>query len=253
MPRKMIEEALREEAKRANYSGGLKATISVPSGEKIAKRTFNPRLGIEGGISILGTSGIVEPMSETAMIKSIEIEVGQQITGGRKYLVATLGNYGKDYLEGLETFPLKESVKCSNYVGEVIDSALNQGAEGLIFVAHIGKFVKVAGGIMNTHSRNADSRAEILGSAALLAGAEKPAAIRILDTLTTDEALDIIEEEGILEETMTILCKKIGFYLNHRSYGRIRTEAMIFSNSRGYLGETEGFREVVERIRKENE
>ena len=253
IPRKMIEEALREEAVRAGYEGGLKAVISVPGGEKTAEQTFNPRLGIQGGISILGTSGIVEPMSETALIKSLQVELAQQIAGGRKHIVVTLGNYGRDYLEGLENFPLKESVKCSNYVGEVIDAALNYGAEELVFIAHIGKFVKVAGGVMNTHSRNADSRAEILAAAALRAGLDRAGVLKILDTLTTDEALDILEEEGCMEETMKIICEKIGFYLNHRSYGRLKTEAMIFSNSRGYLGETAGFRDAVERIRKENE
>lgn len=253
VPRKMIAEALMEEAEKAGYTGGLKATISVPDGEETAKQTFNPRLGIEGGISILGTSGIVEPMSESALIRSLEIEMAQQVGLGRKNIVVTLGNYGKDYLDGLENFPLKETVKCSNYVGEVIDCAVNLEAESIVFIAHIGKFVKVAGGIMNTHSRNADCRAEILAAAALKAGADSETALRILDTLTTDEALDIIDECGLLQPVMENICEKIAFYMNHRCYGKIKTEAMVFSNSRGYLGETKGFKEAVERIRKENE
>lgn len=253
VPRKMITEALMEEAEKAGYRGGLKATISVPGGEETAKQTFNPRLGIQGGISILGTSGIVEPMSESALIRSLEIEMAQQVGLGRKNIVVTLGNYGKDYLDGLENFPLKETVKCSNYVGEVIDCAVNLEAESIVFIAHIGKFVKVAGGIMNTHSKNADSRAEILASAALRAGVDAETALKILDTLTTDEALDIIDECGLLEKAMGVICDRIAFYMNHRCYGKIKTEAMVFSNSRGYLGETKGFKEVVERIRKENE
>lgn len=253
VPRKMIAETLMEEAEKAGYTGGLKATISVPDGEETAKQTFNPRLGIEGGISILGTSGIVEPMSESALIRSLEIEMAQQVGLGRKNIVVTLGNYGKDYLDGLENFPLKETVKCSNYVGEVIDCAVNLEAESIVFIAHIGKFVKVAGGIMNTHSRNADCRAEILAAAALKAGADSETALRILDTLTTDEALDIIDECGLLQPVMENICEKIAFYMNHRCYGKIKTEAMVFSNSRGYLGETKGFKEAVERIRKENE
>lgn len=253
VPRQMIKEALIEEAEKSGYTGGLKATISVPEGRKTAEKTFNPRLGIEGGISILGTSGIVEPMSESALIRSLEIEMTQQVELGRKNIVVTLGNYGKDYLDGLEDFPLKDTVKCSNYIGEVIDTAVNLDAESIVFVAHIGKFVKVAGGIMNTHSRNADCRAEILMAAALRAGADKETALRILDTLTTDEALDIIDEKGLLQEVIEIICDKISFYLNHRCYGKIKTDAMIFSNSRGYLGETKGFKEAVERIKRENE
>lgn len=250
-PRKMMEEALKEAAEKAGYQGGLKAVISVPGGEKTAEKTFNPILGIQGGISILGTSGIVEPMSETALIRSLELEMKQQAASGRKYLVVTLGNYGKNYLAELDDVPVKDSVKCSNYIGEVIDIAVNLGVKGLLFIAHIGKFAKVAGGIMNTHSRNADARAEIIASAALRAGISREGAMRILETPTTDAALDILAEENIMKQTMDVLMEKIAFYLNHRCYGAIETEALVFSNDRGYLGETAGFREMVEKIKGE--
>ena len=250
-PRRMIGEALKEVAENAAYQGGLKAVISVPGGEKTAEKTFNPILGIQGGISILGTSGIVEPMSETALIRSLELEMKQQAASGRKYLVVTLGNYGKNYLAELEDVPVKDSVKCSNYIGEVIDIAVNLGVKGLLFIAHIGKFAKVAGGIMNTHSRNADARAEILAAAALRAGISREGALRILETPTTDAALDILAEENIMKQTMDVLMEKIAFYLNHRCYGAIETEALVFSNDRGYLGETDGFRKMVEKIKGE--
>ena len=250
-PRKMMEEALKEAAEKAGYQGGLKAVISVPGGEKTAEKTFNPILGIQGGISILGTSGIVEPMSETALVRSLELEMKQQAASGRKYLVVTLGNYGKNYLAELDDVPVKDSVKCSNYIGEVIDIAVNLGVKGLLFIAHIGKFAKVAGGIMNTHSRNADVRAEIIASAALRAGISREGAMRVLETPTTDAALDILAEENIMKQTMDVLMEKIAFYLNHRCYGAIETEALVFSNDRGYLGETAGFREMVEKIKGE--
>ena len=250
-PRKMMEEALKEAAEKAGYQGGLKAVISVPGGEKTAEKTFNPILGIQGGISILGTSGIVEPMSETALIRSLELEMKQQAASGRKYLVVTLGNYGKNYLAELDDVPVKDSVKCSNYIGEVIDIAVNLGVKGLLFIAHIGKFAKVAGGIMNTHSRNADARSEIIASAALRAGISREGAMRILETPTTDAALDILTEENIMKQTMDVLMEKIAFYLNHRCYGAIETEALVFSNEKGYLGETAGFREMVEKIKGE--
>ena len=147
--------------------------------------------------------------------------------------------------------PVKDSVKCSNYIGEVIDIAVNLGVKGLLFVAHIGKFVKMAGGIMNTHSRNADARAEIMAASALRAGISREGAMRILDTVTTDEAIDVLCEENILKETMDVIMEKISFYLNHRSYGAVETEALVFSNDRGYLGETAGFREMAEKIKGE--
>ena len=250
-PRRMIEEALKDAAEKAGYRGGLKAVISVPGGEKTAEKTFNPILGIQGGISILGTSGIVEPMSEAALIRSLELEMKQQAAAGRKYLVVTLGNYGKNFLAALDDVPVKDSVKCSNYVGEVIDIAVNLGVKGLLFVAHIGKFAKVAGGIMNTHSRNADARAEIIAAAALRAGISREGAMRILETPTTDAALDILAEENMMQQTMDVLMEKIAFYLDHRCYGAIETEALVFSNDRGYLGETAGFRNMVGKIKGE--
>ena len=147
--------------------------------------------------------------------------------------------------------PIHDSVKCSNYIGEVIDMAVNLGAKGLLFIAHIGKFVKVAGGIMNTHSQSADARSEIMASAALRAGIDRDGAMRILDTVTTAEAIEIIEEASLLKETMQVLTDKISFYLQHRCYGAIETEAMIFSNEKGYLGETAGFRAMLHKIEEE--
>ena len=102
VPRQMITEALQETAEACAFQGGLRATISVPEGAERARKTFNPLLGIEGGISILGTSGIVEPMSETALLNSLRVEMKQQLALGRSYLVVTLGNYGKHYLDELD-------------------------------------------------------------------------------------------------------------------------------------------------------
>ena len=251
VPREMITEALLKEAKTFEYKGGFSVLVSIEGGEEAAKKTFNPHIGVIGGLSVLGTSGIVEPMSEAALIRSLELEMKQQAADGRKYLVVTLGNYGKNYLAELNDVPVKDSVKCSNYIGEVIDIAVNLGVKGLLFIAHIGKFAKVAGGIMNTHSRNADARAEIIASAALRAGISREGAMRVLETPTTDAALDILAEENIMKQTMDVLMEKISFYLNHRCYGAIETEALVFSNDRGYLGETAGFRDMVEKIKGE--
>ena len=158
VPRAMILREAEEAAVSHDYEGGLKVVISVPEGVEIGKKTFNPRLGITGGISILGTSGIVEPMSEKALVESIHVEMKQHFTQGEKYLLVTPGNYGADYLREHMTLPFERNIKCSNYVGETIDMAVDMGVKGILFVAHIGKFVKVAAGIMNTHSHSADAR-----------------------------------------------------------------------------------------------
>ena len=248
VPRSMIMRAVEEAADQYGYEGSLKVTISVPKGQETARRTFNPRLGIEGGISILGTSGIVEPMSEKALIRSIEVEMSQHVAQGEQYLLITPGNYGADYLREHMDLPFEKNIKCSNYVGETIDMAVNMGVKGILFVSHIGKFVKVAGGIMNTHSHSADSRMEILCANGIRAGADLACAGDILECSTTDEALHVLEKNHILQETMKEITDRIQFYLDHRSYDQILLGAVLFSNEFGFLGQTPDAEELISRI-----
>lgn len=249
VPRTMILSAVRETAEKYQYKGKLKVIISVPGGEETARRTFNPRLGILGGISILGTSGIVEPMSEAALIESIRVEMAQKAAEGMEYLLVTPGNYGADYLKEHMDLPFEKNIKCSNYVGETIDMAVNMGIKGILFVSHIGKFVKVASGIMNTHSHNADARMETLCACAIRAGAGLDCAKEILDCGTTDEALAVLKRYGVLKESMEQMMLKIQFYLDHRSYEQILLGAVIFSNEYGYLGQTENAGRLIGKLK----
>ena len=250
LPRAMILQAVEEIADQYHYEGGLKVTISVPEGEKIARKTFNPRLGIVGGISILGTSGIVEPMSEKALIDSIRVEMTQHAAMGEQYMLVTPGNYGADYLREHMELPFEKNIKCSNYVGETIDMAVDMGVKGILFISHIGKFVKVAAGIMNTHSHSADARMEVLCSNAIRAGGDLACARSILQCNTTDEALRVLDENHILKETMKEITDRIQFYLDHRSYQQILLGAVIFSNEYGYLGQTANAAELIDKISK---
>lgn len=252
VPRSMILKAAEDVCSEYDYEGGLEIVISVPKGEEAARKTFNPRLGIQGGISILGTSGIVEPMSESALIKTIEVEMRQRIENGSRFLLVTPGNYGSAYLKEHMDLPLEEAMKCSNYVGETIDMAVSMGVEGILFVSHIGKFIKVAAGIMNTHSRCADARAEVLAANAMRAGISAKTALDILNTVTTDEALVLIEREGKLQDTIKEVTDRISYYLHHRAYDRMKLGAVIFSNEFGYLGETEKAGELMALIREQN-
>lgn len=248
VPRQMITEEVAGVCSRYGYEGGIQVLIVVPEGEGAAKKTFNPRLGILGGISILGTSGIVEPMSERALVKSIEVEMNVRIAQGAKVLLVTPGNYGEAFLKENLPLPFEKNMKCSNHIGETIDMAVAKGVSGILFVGHIGKLIKVAGGIMNTHSHAADSRCELMAANALRAGISREGALKILETKTTDEALDILDGEHVLEGTMRLIGDKIQFYLEHRSYSRIRLGAVFFSSIRGYLGETKNARQLMEEI-----
>ncbi len=248
VPRAMILKEVEETAVRYDYEGGLDVVISVPKGEEIALKTFNPRLGIVGGISILGTSGIVEPMSEKALIESIHVEMKQHVAEGEEYLIVTPGNYGADYLREHMDLPFEKNIKCSNYVGETIDMGVELGVKGILFISHIGKFVKVAAGIMNTHSHNADARMEVLSACAIRSGGDLSCAEQILDCSTTDDALAVLEKNGILKPAMQVMLEKIQFYLNHRSYEQILLGAVVFSNEYGYLGSTPDAARLLEKL-----
>ena len=253
VPRAMIYREVEEASEKYDYEGKLKVTIFVPEGEETAKKTFNPRLGIEGGISILGTTGIVEPMSEQALVESIRVEMSQHVAQGEEYLLVTPGNYGAEYLKEHMALPFEKNIKCSNYVGETIDMAVNMGVKGILFVSHIGKFVKVAAGIMNTHSHHADGRMETLAAAAIRAGADLDCAKEILDSNTTDEALDAVKRHGVWQETLDELMERIQFYLDHRSYQQIRLGAVVFSNVHGYLGQTPQAENLMKQLKGENQ
>ena len=253
VPRAMIASELERVAREHGWHGGFAVEVSVPGGEEIASKTFNPRLGIEGGISILGTSGIVRPMSEEALIQTIRVDIKMQLSGGRSYLVLVPGNYGLDFLEDYEPEVLKRSVKYSNFLGEAIDAAVEFGAKGILLVGHIGKLVKLAAGIMNTHSRNADARMDILTAHAAVLGADQETAARLMDCITTDEALEILKEKGLLEPVMKRLMERMEFYVDHRSGKSLERGILTFSLEQGVLGESSDVRRLIACVKAEIE
>jgi cobalt-precorrin-5B (C1)-methyltransferase len=249
VPRSMIKEVLDDVCVSMNHSGGLSAVISVPEGIRIAKKTFNPRLGIENGISILGTTGIVEPMSERALIDTIRTELNMRKASGDDNILAVPGNYGKNFSEETEGMDSDLGVKCSNFIGETIDHAAKLGFRGFLLVGNLGKMVKLAGGIMNTHSRWADCRMEILSANSVSAGSDAGTAKKIMSCISTDDALDVLNEAGAMDKTMQEIMGKIAFHLNHRAGEKMQAECIVFSSKYGKLGETPGARELLERIK----
>ena len=139
VPREMIEKEVQEVCALADFSGELHITISVPDGEHLAEQTFNPRLGIVGGISILGTSGIVEPMSSQALLDTIKVELNQKKAEGYGIAAVSPGNYGLDYMKKTYGYDLDRSVKCSNFIGDTIDMAITTGFEKMLLTGHIGR------------------------------------------------------------------------------------------------------------------
>ncbi|MDR1955103.1 MAG: cobalt-precorrin-5B (C(1))-methyltransferase CbiD [Candidatus Methanoplasma sp.] len=249
VPSAMIRKALEDVCENFRYSGGLTAIISAPDGERISKKTFNPRLGIVGGISILGTTGIVEPMSETSLIDTIKVELNMMKASGHENVLVVPGNQGNDFSDRAKGPDGVPAVKCSNFVGEAIDHAANIGIKGFLLIGNLGKMVKLAGGVMNTHSRYADCRMEILSANSLLAGADADTAKKIMDCISTDDALGILKEAGLMEAAMAKIMEKIAFHLGHRSGDGMQAECVVFSSKYGRLGETPGAEELMKKIR----
>lgn len=251
VPRQMILDAVEAQAKEAGVSGHVQVEISIPEGEALAAKTFNPRLGIEGGISVLGTSGIVEPMSEKALTETIYLEMKVLKENGRDWCYLVPGNYGSTFLRETLGYDGKLAVKCSNYIGETIDDAVELGMKGILLIGHVGKLIKLAAGVMNTHSRMADCRMEVLAAHSAMAGADSETVRRLMQCVTTTEALDILEEEQLLETVMETVMEKIGYYVRQRSGDNLKTEVIVFSDERGILGETKCARWLNEQINAE--
>ena len=238
VPREMIEREVLQVCQVLDYCGSLSVEISVPEGEHLAERTFNPRLGIVGGISILGTSGVVEPMSTQAILDTIRVELRQQRALGREDVVISPGNYGLDFLKNTYHYNLDKSVKCSNFIGLTIDMAVEEGFKRLLLAGHIGKLIKVAGGIMNTHSREGDCRMELLTAFAVKCGVAAEDAEKLLSCVTTEEAVRILDECGRRQEVMDHAMERILFYLEKRAQGKLAIECIMYANDFGALAKS---------------
>ena len=251
VPRKMIQDAVYALLEEAGELRPVSITISVPAGVEAAKKTFNPVLGIEGGISVLGTSGIVEPMSEEALVETIRTHLNVLRAEGRKWVIAVPGNMGAGFLKGYLTEQNKTSVgsmeafmnslvTMSNFVGRTIDITVELGFSGILIAGHMGKLVKIGNGIMNTHSREADGRMDTMLSCALSAGTEDLELLRkIQGSNTTDEVMDHLKQAGILDDTIKVFLKRAAGHLAHRSRAEVKTGMIVFGTKGEYLGETE--------------
>ena len=268
VPRQMIRKEVEEACEEVGYTGGIDVEISIPEGARLAKETFNPRLGIVGGISILGTSGIVEPMSSKALLDTIMVELKQKKALGFDIAAVSPGNYGLDFMKAHYGYDLDKSVKCSNFIGDTIDMAKQLGFSSMLLTGHVGKLIKVSGGIMNTHSKEADCRMELLSAAAMRAlyktalnqnihhgnadfmECEKQfkAVSQVLEAVTTEEGIRILREAGMQEITMDEVINKIMFYLRKRAGDNLRIECIMYSNDFGLLAQSAGARELLERL-----
>ena len=243
-PRRVIKAAAREEL---GEKRGVDIVISVPEGERIAKLTYNPRLGIVGGISILGTSGVVTPMSESSWKHSISIEMNIHRKRGDNTIVLVPGNYGEDFAKDELGIPNAKIVQMSNFVGYVLHETQRLGFTKVLIVGDLGKMIKVAGGIFSTHSKDADARAEIMvANLALMGGVPTAFLRKINQCLTTISMIKMIDEAGY-QEVYQMIADKIKLraekLLAHRE-PHVEIDVVIFSRESGFLAASKPFQEI---------
>ncbi len=242
-PRRMIEETLRETFRESGRNQGvtIRVIISIPGGEELAAKTFNPKLGIKGGLSILGSSGIVEPRSTDALLQTIRTEIGMHRAEGDELLNIVPGNYGKEYLKEYCKMDPEDAVTCSNYVEDTVKMAADAGFRRIFFAGHAGKLIKVAGGMGNTHSAFGDRRMEItLSLVKEIFGIDEEERLRegLLSCVSMDGAVELLKKEGMDDRVFHEAAKRVRENISAWTDGRIDARVVIFTKQYGTLGES---------------
>ena len=248
VPRQMIAQAVERVAEDCGEAEHFCVEIFIPGGAELAKKTYNPHMGIEGGLSVIGTSGIVEPMSTAALLDTIRLEINMRKAAGEQILLLTLGNYGEQFLaRRLEQLSGRE-VRCSNFLGDAIEMGIDAGFAGILIVGHIGKLVKLGSGIFQTHSANADGRMETLMACGVLGGADPAVLQQLTGCVTVDAALDILEANGCCTAVLDALTERIGYYLKRRVKASIPIGAAVFSYQHDIWLETAEAPELLRKL-----
>ena len=210
VPRKMIELAIREIFPRSS----VRVIVKIPGGEEVAKKTFNPRLGIKGGLSILGTSGIVKPTNEKALLDSLSLELNMIRALNFRELYITFGGTGEKFTRKIFGVKSRNVIQAGNYIGHLLDEALMLGFAHAIVCGHAGKLLKVAGGSFNTHSKVSDGRREALCTHLALAGAGRDLVRQVYTANTSSEAAKSISENNFgfvwdnVAEAVALKCRE---------------------------------------------
>lgn len=261
VPRDMIFGQVGQMCEELGIRGKYLIRLGVPGGQALAKKTFNPRLGVEGGISILGTSGIVRPMSEQALKDTIGLEIHMRAEAGEDSLILVPGNYGERFLRDTFGIPVGTAVCCSNFAADAIRMAVREKRKRILFAGHMGKLVKIAGGAENTHSQYGDRRMEILAESldrCRQAGKIPPLEEeegarqrqRLLDCNTTEEAAAFLWEEGLGKIVMEDVTGRIWEQMNRWGQGKTEIQVLTFSSVYGILGVSSGWKAMMEEWRE---
>lgn len=244
VPRQMIETAI-----RTMYAGGVRVTVSIPGGEEVARRTFNPRLGIEGGLSVLGTTGIVKPMSEEALKESLLADLRVKAASGHRALAFAFGESGERAAQKAFGLPSQACVQTSNFVGYMLGCAAASDINAVLLCGHPGKLAKVAAGTMNTHSTAGDGRIEAICTQAALMGAPASFIRELFQCNTTEAAITLLRGAG-MDALWDALAVTAAARCAAHVHGRLRVEAAFLDGAGAVLGRSTGAEDLAQEIRQ---
>ena len=243
-PRHTIESAVREAIGPAR---GAEVEIFAPEGEERAKKTYNARLGIIGGISIIGTTGIVTPMSEESWKRSLALELEMKRAAGLERVILVPGNHGERFVREQLGLDPQSVVTMSNFVGYMIEEAVRLGFRQIVLIGHPGKLIKIAAGIFHTHSHIADARMETLVAHLALLGAPLELLTQVSDCDTTEAAMEHIEASGfqhIYNHLAERICQRVQQRLRFTQHPPT-CDAIMFSFDNQILGSSRPVAEIV--------
>jgi cobalt-precorrin-5B (C1)-methyltransferase len=238
VPRIMIENAVREVLP---HGKGAEVSLSVPRGREAAEKTLNLKMGIVGGISILGTTGVVKPYSPEAYRRSLALQIDIALTRGYEHIFLVPGNIGGEFAKQIFKAPEDAIVQTGDFVGYLLRKAVEKGAKNIVLLGHAGKLVKLAAGIFNTHHKVADARMEVIAAYAGAAGAHPQLIKKILHSNTTEEAIALLREEKLARPTFDMIAERVRLHCAERVKGRAKISAIIFSLDGEVLGASGDF------------
>lgn len=244
-PRQTIEQAVRE---AIGPLRGADIQIFAPEGKERALRTYNAKLGIEGGISIIGTTGIVTPMSEESWKRSLSIELEQKRAEGLEQIILVPGNHGERFVTQVLNISRNKVVIMSNFVGFMLQEAERLKFQQVVLVGHLGKLVKVAAGVFHTHSHIADARMETLVTRLALMGAENSLLQTVYRSNTTEEAIELIRAAGfeaVYQDIAREIVSRITHMLRYAAAPFV-CDAILFSLDNQLLGANRPVHDILE-------
>jgi cobalt-precorrin-5B (C1)-methyltransferase len=233
VPRKMIRDAVKEALPQGK---GAEVVIDIPEGEKVAKKTLNAKLGIVGGISVLGTTGVVKPLSMEACRRSLVPQIDVALAEGYKRIFVVPGNIGERITKKLFKVPDEAIVQTGDFMGYMFRKMVEKGVREIMLLGHPGKLVKLAAGIFNTHHKMGDARAEVIAAYAGAVGADTETLNGILQSNTTEEAAELLKQAGLLRATFDLIAEKVRSRVMERIEGKAEVSVIIVSLDGAILG-----------------